>query len=588
MHIPLQGVRLFGDRAVRAVEDTVTSAVVGSEAGVVGRFSPVSPDAAYARATAQIRGVERALERRRDAESSVSWGQTTPEAWRTLRELAVGLVDGSPLPAGFVRLQRAGLDEVLAPSYVVPDPADQLTEEPVRAVDVRRVDEIRQEREAATEPGSEPEPGLHGEAGAGEAPASDDDRFPAWLERRRGTLLWRLSATVDGRRRAEEANARTAHEQVEANRQTPGTERLTRARSLLAACWVMALVGAALTALWWTSLLPTLVAGVLPARTWLHLVLAVLMVVAVALVGGHRYYRALFAYEWDVRRRVFALQEASQEYVVARQQEQRWQVMYQGALDWADILGEVLHRPWRRQPTMERPVLPYEGIGLPAAVSVAHPATNAAPTPALVAAATGRATRRGWLAREMNRCVDRASAAAPERHSAPGDLAADLDLGLRGSGPRTALLRAARSGRLKDAAARDVTQGLRDDLRRGDLCLPDVDVVQVGAFSDREVRPGRAFLAGSRDLATPLVNDLYTDEANVRGSNLPASSRFTLPTGVPRPAVPNARVHTHSASLVTRVDVSERIAAESLVMFARAPVLRVVPSRADDRADAFN
>ncbi len=587
-HIPVQGARLLGSRAVRAVEGTVTTAVVGAEAGVVGRFAPLSPAAAYTRAAEQIRGVERTLEGRRDTQRSAGWGQTTPEAWRTLRELAVGLVDGSPLPHGFVRHERSGLDEVLPPSYVVPDPADTLTvgAQLVRAVDVRRADELLQ---GPAEPTGEPDTDAdHAPDAAEPAETVDHDVVASWVERRRASLLWRLSSTVHDRLRAEDANARMAQERIEANADAPGAQRLTSSRRFLVGCWGAALLGAAVTSLWWTDLLPSLLAGALPPQTWLHLAVAVMVLLLVVLVGGHAYYRALFAYEWEVRCRIVALQEAHQECVAARFQEQRWQVMYQGVLDWADILAEVLHRPWRRQPAVETPALTHERLGLPAAVAVAHPASNAAPSRALVAAATERVCRRGWLARELHRCVERASAVASSRQPALGDLAADLDPGLRGSGPRADLLRVARSGRLKDAAAREVTQGLLDDLGRGDLPLPDVDVVRVGAFSDGEVGPGRAFLAGSQDLLIPLVNDLFTDVASVRGCNVPASSRFTLPHGVPLPAVPHARVQTHAASLSTRVDVSERVPAESLVMFARKPRLHAVPTPDADRLDAFN
>ena len=37
---------------------------------------------------------------------------------------------------------------------------------------------------------------------------------------------------------------------------------------------------------------------------------------------------------------------AGDEYVVARQQERRWELMYQALMDWAAVLAEILHRPW--------------------------------------------------------------------------------------------------------------------------------------------------------------------------------------------------------------------------------------------------
>ena len=122
--LPVAALDFFGSRAQSAVERGVTNTFAGEDAGVTGRVRPMAPDVAASHATARLRNLSRALEPRRLEEDAATWGQSTPGAWRTLRELAVGLVDGSELPAAFNRQRRSELDEVLPPSYVTPAPDD--------------------------------------------------------------------------------------------------------------------------------------------------------------------------------------------------------------------------------------------------------------------------------------------------------------------------------------------------------------------------------------------------------------------------------------------------------------------------------
>ena len=127
------------------VEQAITAATVGREAGEVGRVRPLTPDEARQVAEFRVQSLSAQLEPARLQDEAASWGETMPQAWRELRELSIGLVDGSRVPAWYSRTTRGGLDEVVPPSWVVPHP-DVVLEVPgleaLAGVDVARVAEV--------------------------------------------------------------------------------------------------------------------------------------------------------------------------------------------------------------------------------------------------------------------------------------------------------------------------------------------------------------------------------------------------------------------------------------------------------------
>ena len=109
------------------IERSLTAATVGRGAGELGKVRPMSPDQARVVAEYRINTLTAELKPARLADEAASWGVTTPSAWRELRELVIGLVDGSRLPDRFPRNVRGGLDEVLPPAVVVAPPLDAWT-----------------------------------------------------------------------------------------------------------------------------------------------------------------------------------------------------------------------------------------------------------------------------------------------------------------------------------------------------------------------------------------------------------------------------------------------------------------------------
>ena len=117
--LPATAIGLLGSKAIDSLERGVTGALVGKDAGVIGRIDAVTPETAGRVAEFRLNELAESLAPLRLEEHAASWGQTTPGAWRRLRDLSIGLVDGSDLPDPFVRQFKAELAEVLAPSWVV-------------------------------------------------------------------------------------------------------------------------------------------------------------------------------------------------------------------------------------------------------------------------------------------------------------------------------------------------------------------------------------------------------------------------------------------------------------------------------------
>ena len=106
------------------VERRVTALTVGREAGEEGKVRPLPPDAVEKIAKGRMQQLEDDLSPSRLDEEAGAWAQTTPAAWRELRQLALGLVDGGRLSARFTRGGHGGAVEVVPPGSVVGAPDD--------------------------------------------------------------------------------------------------------------------------------------------------------------------------------------------------------------------------------------------------------------------------------------------------------------------------------------------------------------------------------------------------------------------------------------------------------------------------------
>ena len=610
--LPLAAIGFLGTHAQEAVERGVTNTLVGADAGEIGRVAPVTPQQAALDAAARINELSRALEPRRLEEDAATWGQSTPTVWRTIRELSIGLVDGSELPAAFSRQRRAELDEVLPPSYVVPNPAESgLLASRLRGVDVAAVAAMATElggtgptSSAETASGRKNAP--KGDTNAADVKATAESADPTvtkesakdsppspagteqlseWVNQRRQSLFWQLASRVYENRREEHGRASTAREQVMGGQAAPPTEALTRARKLLIASWItaFALITLGVFLIWalrkdpWVSWLWNDVRGEVSA--W------VVVVILIFVTGGHQYYRALRRYEWQVRLRLHTLRAASDEYVAASHQEKRWALMYQGILDWSDILAELLHKPWAEYtaPASNHEIEPR---GLPAAVALAVPAGVAVdPPPDLVAEAVEAICTRGWLRREFGNVVSRSHTNDPERNGHRGDLPADLDLGLRELGPRAELLSTIRDPRGRELATVGVQEAIAAKAAEEEIRTPPLKVRRIGEYSGDEIQDHRAFIASATQRATPFTSDVFADGALVAQRHMPHMTALTVPRGVQATPSDSVVVRRSDASLATRVDISQTLQASEIKLFLRPD--RVVPT-APRSADEYN
>jgi hypothetical protein len=291
----------------------------------------------------------------------------------------------------------------------------------------------------------------------------------------------------------------------------------------------------------------------LPDLNWPNIVRFVVIVLLVLLITGTYYFQQLRAYEWRVLVRLHTIRVASDEYVLARQQERRWELMYQGLMDWAAVLAEILHRPWA--------VHEVAGVDegdygrLPAAVAVAEPVElSAGPDPRVVVRGVEAVCERGWLAEEFQRVVALSQRNDVSSHT--GDLPADLDLGLRSNGARAELAEVARQQVAKQTAAHHLQEQTTESVRAGDIKMPAQNVVRLGPYSAGDPVVDTHFLGSSTEVELPLTPEIFSDGAVVSSRNVPERVVLCLPTGLPTPTLANAELHTCGMTAATRVDVS--------------------------------
>ncbi|MBF4765003.1 hypothetical protein ISU07_17870 [Nocardioides islandensis] len=560
--LPLVALGLLGAKARDTLERSVTGALVGGDAGVVGRIYPVTPDLAGKAAEIRLGELALSLEPLRLEEHAASWGQTTPTAWRRIRDLAIGLVDGSDLPDPFNRQSKAELVEVLAPSRVVapqrPTRSEQSLEEPQQSGASAEAPQLEQPSQTDT-PSTEPAYGVSG-------------------------LLDRLAEHVQSSEDHEAKAAQAASEDIERYGSAPPTKSLQRARTLCLVAWIAALVVLVIVGVrLWLSIRNG--HAFADTEVWSRALSGLILGAAIFLIGGHLYYRALRQYEWQVRQRMHALRVATDEYVSARQQQKRWAVMGHGLSDWIRILRQLLHAPLStRQNPARAAVLEFRGLPAAVAVAVARERVNDTGADLGRSAAEALCTR-GWLREEFARLV----AASPSNNReagvvVSGDLPADLDLGLRQHGPRSELVDVAIGERVKRAATDAAVHKVHEMVIEGRVQVPDLTVTRTGPYSSGLVEDNVSFLSSSVMLRASFAGEIFSDQALVEGLQMPELTVFSLPPGVHGRAGADTRIERSGLSLMTRVDVSKTLRLEDLTLFVRrasqSPVAE--PSGADD------
>jgi hypothetical protein len=565
--LPPIAVGLLGGKAIDTFERGVTGALVGADAGVIGRIDPVTPEEAGKAAEMRLHELAASLAPLRLEEQASSWGQTSPGAWRRVRDLAMGLVDGSDLPDPFVRQYKAELVEVLAPSWVVAPPqqpaapqSNHTTEaigSPDSAADAQAPDRLLAEPEADADASRTLHTGDH---------VSSDDHEAVWVAGARPGLLDRLAAHVLAATDRETKAAQTASDDIAKYASAPSTKSLERARTLCFVGWIVAFVILGLVAL---GLWVTTNDGhaFTESKVWTRALSGVLLAAVVFLIGGHFYYRALRHYEWQVRQRMHALRIATDEYVAARQQQKRWNIMGRGLSDWMAILSELLHTPLSAQLGLESPSAP-ELRGVPAAVAVAVARERVDATHADLGRGAAEALcTQGWIRQEFARMLAASPSNNREAGAVSGDLPADLDLGLRQYGPRNELVRVASSDVVKKTATEAALRKIQHLAIEGRVQVPDLTVVRTGPYSSGQVEDHVGFFASTLPLRAPFAGEIFSEQAQVQGLQMPELRALSLPPGVKGRDDADTTIERSGLSLMTRVDVSATLRLDDVSLF---------------------
>lgn len=428
------------------------------------------------------------------------------EAWRDLFDLCVGLVDGSELPHELVTLvpKRAKKPLVTDPHRLVPDPEDRppVHGRVARVCDPRVVGELvlgevrRLKGQAAELRRQEPEPAdapPEGDVEDGGARLWLDDTVTAeelearadalrdWLETQKATPVWHIGSHIheeilrldtDTSNVADTEDRKASEMIVNAVR----SERRRRGYRWLRLLILAVLIGLGL-------------AGIVP------LVLVLAVVLLLALFGLFRLFRRGVRAVW--RAFVFptgATAAAIDAAVIrawqpeAAEDRRRLERRYQEFLDWAQVIGYFLHRPWRvgKPPAAEARIGLDELAGdVPNACAIAFPSDSAAVADRLVRRARQRVFRAGWLSEHAREAIEKSedgfvgSRAAGSAFDDVGEdglrvkLVRDLHEGsivrLVGSAPARAALEA-----IVDGAVADVVGGVVHRAA-GSVALPEPD-----------------------------------------------------------------------------------------------------------------
>lgn len=295
------------------------------------------------------------------------------QAWSDMRDMTIGLLDGSAVPS-FVSprslLSSAGMRIVVAdPASVAPDPRSG----PAPVCDPMRWDED-----------------LNAGVPAGESPSSLAD----W----RRSLLWQVGRGIAGQLREAETKvdqldqAVRAIEDARAAEKAGGKRSRRRFRGLFARFAVLTAVA---------------VAAAVAESAYLHHLVVLGAEIGTAVIWGAlslwmagRHQARLFKAEEDTRRQQLEQLNVVLEAFQRRGDVDRLRRRYQEFLEWSEILGWAVHRPWAAPSLDDVPeVRPIDRETMPPSVGVAYAGVGPDTLEALTAAASGVIFQPQWLTR---------------------------------------------------------------------------------------------------------------------------------------------------------------------------------------------
>lgn len=452
------------------------------------------------------------------------------EAWTALRQLVLGLVDGSELPDGIDRVrlvngrgQRALITDpgALAPNPDADPPPGAETGGPI--CDPLRLDLSLASRDSSEEP---------------------DEALAEWIHERRSALLWKVglwigTALQTARLESGEDAASDPGEDAEPEEQqseAPGVAEQKRTlrkrlrRTLLLSSF-LALLGVAV-AVGQLSPIGIAVAVLAIGAGWF-----------LALASAAR--RWLLADDEISRReneQQLATLNAAMKRSLRRGDAIRLERRYREYLDWAEIIARLVHSPWVGDP-LDRVNLapPIDHGTLPAAFSVGVAEITELGLERLSAAAGSGVFGRGWLAGvydtterlEMTEIGIRRGLSAEDAEVERDD--PTTDVGKDREGPRRRMLEAIRRGKHRSLNGSELGDGVLEylgDLGPDRVCervavLPTADGATLGEEIDALPPP----LAGFQPPAalSRLVTEL---SPAVVGIECEAASRDFGGTGV--------------------------------------------------------
>lgn len=408
------------------------------------------------------------------------------EAWKALRRLVLGLVDGRDLPEGVRQAhlvngkgQRALITE---PALLAPDPEGDgppLTEWTGSICDPLHLDPALLQQ---------------GEPGAG------SEALAEWFQPHSRSLLWKVGYRIAAAiRTAEAEGGAVVGAKQDSEEEEEGEAKLASAQERRRTLW---------RRLRRVILAATAIAAIAIAIAVNQLALPAVAIAVVAVLGSWFLTLASAARRWFHADEAIALEEveeslarwnAAMKRSLRRGDEIRLRRRYREYVDWAEMLGRLLHKPWVGDP-LDHVALspPIDPATLPAAFSVGIAEVSELSLDRLSAAAGSGVFGVGWLSglydkserREMIELEIRRGLGPEEAEAERKDPTQDLTE--EREGPRRRLLDAVRRGKHRSLSESELAQGVLDylDGRAPDqVCdrvavLPTADRATVGEEID--------------------------------------------------------------------------------------------------------
>lgn len=618
--------------AKRKLEDAVTRKFYGVEGSVQFRLDPTADehpiDPNLGSIFDHLRAAQRVLGQRARAVAP------TPQAWVELRQLCIGLADGGPMPAEVTLPMQGSSREVvtdpklLAPNSELPrfelapdvcglhplldrfrgvvlapcDPVEtaRMHESLVRAAaEIReqaeqiqqvaqtRVQEAQTARAQAAQLGAGTPEGIQFEQQAQAAQRESESaqrqadelreraglvdqwrvELETWVEPRLPTLMWQVGERVGGQLQLAVEDLNWA-QQVVANDPVLDLGHVEKARRRTRRWWVFLFV---------LLILGSVIGAVFTGLVWLPLAGLILLLLGMT-ASFLPYHRAKYQFERRLQLLIAEREFACDLLLHSAAEVTRLTEIYRQFVQWAEILGYVVHAPWGSDPWVppepDTTPLPED---LPPATTYGSGVVGADQLAALANQAARELQQQGWLGDVYHQIVDSSMATLVRTEGRPADekVTPDEDSPLTPNGARDFLLDDLRRHRPQGEARRSAF-GKISSFCSGVSPESAFETVVTG---DGERHDVRAFLTAIQ----PKGNEeelfdqlLWTPGARLAHANRVERTLVWAPEALRGTETGRASVRFVPASItdsgahlleLVRVDLSRRLAANEFLLF---------------------